>query len=240
MLIGWSCSAPHDNPLDPASPNYTAPPDSVIPDPVPTFSTRLRSVHTARTTNDTYRVSVELWPDSAMSLDTVFCQYRDNTPIGLRLTPATGRWTASLSSGYFGSDSLEAVLGQPFNFIVQYADTEWTCGPKYVFRVIDESPVPLDPDSSEVVGSFPTLSWQPFGAEYPIRYQIIVEHRLEFSIETLWTSDTLLSSARQIQVTDSLPDDNDFHWILFVYDEFGNSSSSLETSFQVVAEEDSL
>ncbi len=242
MLVGWiglSCSAPHDNPLDPASPNFQTPPDSTVERPAPTFSSRVRSVHTGRVTTDTYRVSVELWPDSVINIDTVFCRYREQPPTGMRFSTATGRWTASLTSSFLGDDDLESVVGQPFYFIVeQSGDTTWEVGPRYLFRVIQETPLTADPDSNLVVQPFPVLTWPSFSGSYPYFYQVIVEHKLDFGIvESFWTSDTLLSSVTQIQVPDSLPDDNDWYWILAVYDEFCNTSYSLETHFQVVWED---
>lgn len=237
MLWLGSCSAPHDNPLDPASPNYQEPAPPPGETPIPSFSTTLRSVHTGRTTTDIYKVLAELWPDSALAIDSVTIQYNGLAARRMDLSSTTGRWGVALSSSFIGSDNLESVLGQPFHFFIYTpSDSLWTVGPYYVFRVIQETPLTSDPDSNIVVGPFPTLTWPPFGASFPYKHITVVERKNEIlQIIEEWRSDTLSSAATQVQVSDSLEDDNDYHWILLVFDNYGNTSLSLETPFQVQA-----
>lgn len=237
LFIWWSssCSPPHDNPLDPASDNYVEPPPPPGTTPIPTFSTILRSVHTGRISTDIYKVLPELWPDSALTIDSVLIQYDGLSTRRMSLSTVTGHWSVSLTSSFFGDDDLESIIGQPFYFFVHTPnDSIWSVGPKYVFRIIQETPATGNPDSNLVVGSFPTLNWPAFGGSYPFYYQTVVERKNDIlQIITVWTSDTLASTATQVQVADSLEDDTDYHWILLVFDEYGNTSLSLETPFQV-------
>ncbi len=231
-----ACSAPHDNPLDPASENYRPP---VIPPeelPVPTFQTRVRSVHTARLfpTTDSYSVLTELWPDSVIEIDSVKVRYKTRAPVRMSLTN-DARWAASFSSSYFSDNRLESVVGQPFTFVVYTPEDSHAVGPTFLFRVLQETPVVESPDSNQVAGPFPELVWQPFSAFYPFRYQAAVDRILEFSIVVrVWVSDTLPSSNTSVQVPDSLEDD-DYYWTLFVYDDFNNSTRSREGYFLVEA-----
>lgn len=247
LPVVWllSCSAPHDNPLDPASPNYVEPETTQVDTPPPTFSSIVRSVHRSRTTIDVYSVKTELWPDSNLTIDSVTVQYKATTPRKMTFFP-NGRWQYTLNSTNVGDNDLESAVGEPFYFKVYEAnDSIWTVGPKSFVRVIHDDPITATPSSGETVSPFPTLAWEDFGASYPIRYQAFVEIEDLFNaqIDTVWISDTLSSNVRSIQVTDSLfdtvpnttPDSLFFRWALIVYDNFGNSSISVESTFNVQA-----
>lgn len=237
-----SCSAPHDNPLDPASPNYKEPegPTVIIPDPV--FHTIVRSVHKGRTTIDLYSVQTEVWSDSNMVTDSVTVQYNTTTPRRMTFW-SNGHWIRSFNSNNIGDDDLESAVGEPFFFDVYTPDKTWEVGPSHFVRVIHETPLTESPDSNQTVGPFPVLTWPDFGASYPIRYQAYLEFENKFTaqVETLWISDTLASTSRSVQIPDSLddtvpnstPDSIYYRWSLIVYDMFDNSSISVEAIFNV-------
>ncbi|MCB9391432.1 MAG: hypothetical protein H6506_02135 [Calditrichaeota bacterium] len=238
MVLGilTSCSAPHDNPLDPESANYVAPIPPEEIEPVPTFQARVRSVHTARLfpTTDSYSVLTELWPDSAIQIDSVKVHYDSRAAVRMSLTNE-GRWAATFTSSYFQDDYLESVVGQPFDFLVHSSKDSHEVGPVYLFRVLQATPVVTSPDSNQVVGHQPQFNWEPFSALFPFRYQVALDRILDFSIVArIWASDTLSSNQRIVQYPDSLEDD-DYYWTLYVYDEFTNSSRSREGYFVVEA-----
>jgi len=249
LPFGWllSCAAPHDNPLDPASPNYTKPEEPPIEVPDPVFSAIVRSVHKGRTTIDLYSVETEIWPDSNMITDSVTVQYNTTTPRRMTFNP-NGHWIRSFNSNNIGDDDLEAGVGMPFTFKFYSPDSVWTTGPLSYERVIHDTPETNSPDSLQTVGPHPTFSWPDFAATFPYRYQLNVEFENKYlaEITTVWTSDTLVSAARSIQYPDTLPgfidtvpnsspDSVYYHWTLIVYDAFGNSSVSVEATFNVQA-----
>lgn len=237
-----SCSAPHDNPLDPSSPNYVEPDSTPDETPPPGFSTIVRSVHKGRVTTDVYSVKAELWPDSNMFIDSVTVQYKATPPRTMRFMP-NGHWFYSFNSTNVGDDDLESAVGEPFFYYVYTPDDSiWNVGPAYFVRVIHETPQTDSPDSNQIVDSYPTLSWPNFGASYPFRYQVFIElTNTYFNAipDTPWFSDTLSGSALSVTVSDSLIDSKldslEYNWTLVVYDNFGNSSISVEAEFQVMA-----
>ena len=213
MMLAWglgiSCSAPHDNPLDPESGFYIPPPDTQNVPTVPTFNTSLRTVHVARygTSLQSYYVLAEAWPDSNVSLDSAKIQYLEGARRGLGLS--SGRWSAALTTSALGVSSLEAVIGNPFTFYMYVTgDTvEYTKQPCFVFRVLNEIPLTDSPDSNAITSPWPTLLWPQFSSLYPARLQVTVQRYFDFQFdELIWTSDTLIATTTQISVPDSLED----------------------------------
>lgn len=236
-----SCAAPHDNPLDPESDYYVAPPESLPESPAPTFHTNLRSVHTAYVfpTTHTYSVLAELWPDSALAIDSVQVQYDGRTPVDLDFTGAA-KWAASFSSSYFNDDYLESILGVPFMFTVWTSKDTFVVGPDYVFRVLQDTPTIVSPTSAETTGPRPDLVWNRFDALYPFTFQASIERVLEHQIVAhIWSSDTLLETQNAISLVDSVMadslEDGNYYWTIFVYDNYGNSTRSREGYFTVSA-----
>ncbi|NUO19693.1 hypothetical protein HUU59_09620 [bacterium] len=238
-----SCSAPHDNPLDPESPYFVTPDSVPVTPPEPTFSATVRSVHKGRTTIDLYSVKTELWPDSNVVLDSVTVQYKTTTPRRMTFWP-NGRWIFTFNSTNVGDDDLESAVGEPFYFRAYvHGDSVQTVGPQIFVRVIHDTPQTGSPSSGQIVGALPILTWPDFAASFPFRYQAYVEleDRHNAQVDTVWISDTLSSSVRTIQVSDSLgdtvpdssPDSLFYRWSLIVYDPFGNSSISVESVFNV-------
>ncbi len=242
-LIGLllSCAAPHDNPLDPESDNYVAPPDTTPEAPLPTFQTNLRSVHTSRIfpTTDAYSVLAELWPDSVITINSVKVQYDGRTPVNMSFTNE-GKWAATFSASYFGDDFLESVVGVPFTFTVWTPNDTVEVGPDFLFRVLQATPTIVTPDSNQVTGPRPDLVWDRFDALYPFGFQTSIERVLDFSIVVhIWSSDTLPETQNALQLVDSVMtdslEDGNYYWTVYVYDNYGNSTRSREGYFIVSA-----
>ncbi|MBK6765704.1 MAG: hypothetical protein IPG71_05030 [bacterium] len=236
-----SCAAPHDNPLDPESDYYVAPPESLPASPTPIFHTDLRSVHISRIfpTTDSYTVLAELWPDSALQIDSAMAQYDGRPSVDLAFTNES-KWAAAFTSSYFNDDHLESVIGVPFTFHVWTPKDSFTVGPEYLFRVLQETPTLVSPASSEVTGPRPNLAWNRFDALYPFTFQASIERVLEFQIVAhIWSSDSLLATQNSLPLVDSVMadslEDGNYYWTIFVYDNYGNSTRSREGYFTVSA-----
>jgi hypothetical protein len=225
-----SCEAPHDNPLDPESKNYSGFKYSLS-----AFSGQVRSLHTSRNfpSTDTYSVITEAWTNEDIEVDSVTVTYNSKPPVTLdRLD--FGLWGAYFESAYFGGGTqMQGVLGEPFIFrFAVTGDGIYTLDSLYMFRVIEGTPVLISPVSDDTVGAHPNLSWEAFAAPYAIRYQASVwQYEDEFEAES-WTSELLPDSTEEIQVVDSLVDGN-YYWVLFVIDDLLNSSRSREREFVV-------
>ena len=248
MPILWlmSCTAPHDNPLDPASPYYVEPNPPVVEPPDPEFSTSLHSVHKDRTTFDLYSIDAELWPETNTIIDSVTVQYKDTTPRITHFLSSSGHWIYTFNDNNVDSDDLEGAVGEPFYFTVYTRfDSIWNVGPAYMIRVLHDTPSTLSPTGGVTVGPFPVLAWNDYNATFPYSYQARVESvdRQTTRVVTVWESDTLQSNTMSVMVADSLlntaPDDSsdilNYLWTIIVYDNFGNSAESIESTFKVDA-----
>jgi hypothetical protein len=243
LLWLLSCSAPHDNPLDPASPNYVEPDPPVIVPPDPTFSTSLQSVHKDRTSIDTYRLIAELWPDSNMIIDSVTVQYMNTTARTCRFLSNNGHWSYTFIPNNFGSDDLEVAVGQPFYYHVYTPDGPiWDVGPAYLIRVLHETTTTNSPSGGESVSPFPVMTWEPYNVTFPFTYKVVIEFvTRQVAIDTAWVSESLASNITSVAVTDSLfdsvpnqaSDSLYYQWTIVAYDNFGNLVSSIEAVFNV-------
>ena len=237
LAILWgllSCSAPHDNPLDPESDDYV--PNAGRQYGPEDFRIRVRSLHSARPFSHVYSVLAELWTEELIPIDSASVTFEARKAIGLDPT-VQGIWGTLFASGYFGSDpQMEYAIGRPFVFSVWIRDdSSFTLGPAYLSRVIVETPILIHPMNSDTVQPFVTLEWEPFSAEYFHEYRTSLwRNELDFVAE-IWTSDTLHADTSQIGVPDSLQNGNYF-WTLLVIDRFGNSSRSVEGKFRVQVE----
>ena len=229
LLLLWSgCSAPHDNPLDPASKHYVAPPAEA-----PSLSARASSLHISRNFGtDSYSVICELYGSDAALQDSAWVTFDTSDAVSLSRTDPNTLATVFASS-YFQDPHLNDVLGRPFLFTSK--DNHGTVhhvGPVYMWRVIETVPELTSPTSSDTVDSHPKFSWHPFTATYPFGYLAEVINVTE-GFETLaWTSPLEPESVLFVDYPDSLPD-GDYYWTLSVVDSFQNSARSKEGDFTV-------
>jgi hypothetical protein len=233
LLLGGSfgCSAPHDNPLDPASDRYHPPVATAD------LTGHVRSVHVSRIfpTTDSYSLVTELDGSDAALQDCVWVSYMGRTPIALSRTSAT-QWATVFAAAYFGDSHLQSEIGLPFVFhCLDLSGIQREVGPAYLFRVIEDVPRVLEPDSEDVVSPRPVLSWEPFAADFrPFYYRPAVYASAENFVFTVWTADLLPETQNSIVVPDSLAD-GAYYWALTVVDTFNNSSRSKEGMFTVLA-----
>jgi len=241
LLVGvlwlWcGCSAPHDNPLDPSSPRYRG------PDPTPAqLTASVRSVHISRNfpTTDSYSVITELdGPDAARQVS-AWVAYDGGSAVALlRTAPAT--WATIFAASYFQYPNLGTVVGHPFMFTAQDADSGiHLVGPAYMWRVIEDVPQLASPVLSDTVYSAtPTYSWDRFDADFPFGYEVNVVNLTAGFETTVWTSPLLPSgsdSILSVQQPESLLD-GDYYWTITVEDSFENSSRSKEGGFTIIAD----
>ncbi len=236
FLYVWGCSAPHDNPLDPKSDRYVAPP---VEPYVPEFAARVWSEHVASLfpPTDLYQVLAELTnPDITFIVDSVWITYDGRPSIGANRVSNLA-WIGRFSGSYFGDAHGLSAVGNPFMFDARdLHDSIYVVGPAYLFRVIESIPSVSEPDSNDVVGPWVTLQWQAFPGLYDFTYRasLIYLRGEPLPDTTLWTSAVLPDSVHDAQVPDSLHNGN-YQWTITVIDLFDNSSRSKEGLFSVMA-----
>jgi hypothetical protein len=228
-LLWWSgCSAPHDNPLDPAAKHYVAPPPAQ-----PNLGARARSSHISRNFgSDSYSVIAELFGSDAALQDSAWVQFDTYDPVSLSRTDPTTMATVFASS-YFQDPHLNSVLGRPFMFTAKDNHAvHHEIGPAYMWRVIETVPELTSPTSSDTVDAHPKFSWRPFSATFPFGYRAEVINVTEGFETPAWTSPLEPDSILYVDYPDSLPD-GDYYWTLSVVDSFENSARSKEGDFTV-------
>lgn len=217
------CSAPHDNPLDPAADGYRRPLDLVG---------RIRSVHVDRLTTDIYYVLAELDGSDAEHLDSAWTQYDSRESVRMdSIGPAL--WSSVLTGSYLGDATLRSVR-QPFYFRARdYMGWSHECPPAYLWRVIEDSPRLQSPASGDTLGPRPVLEWQPFAATYPFGYQVAISNVTDpLNPAAAWSSLRYSSDVLSVVVGDSLADGR-YTWSVSVLDQWDNISRSLDGYFIV-------
>ncbi len=231
LLLAGSCgcSAPHENPLDPASDRYHPPLTAAD------LAGHVRSAHVSRNfpTTDSYSLVAELSGADAALQDSAWVSFVGRTPVPLSRTSAT-LWATVFSASYFSDPHLQSEIGLPFVFLsLDNSGLTHQTGPVYLFRVIEDVPRALEPDSQDAVGPRPTLSWESFSPGFhPFYYRPAVYVSAEDFVFTVWVSDDLPKSQLSVTVPDSLAD-GQYYWTVTVVDTFDNTSRSKEGIFTV-------
>jgi hypothetical protein len=224
------CNAPHNNPLDPASPNYRTPADPLR------LTGLVHSEHISYylfPTTDSYAVIAQLSGEDAVLQDSAWVSYDSGNPVGMdRIAP--DRWSARFAASNT-DPQLETVIGQPFVFTVRdYHGVMTTLDPLFMWRVIADVPKVTSPSAYDTVGAFATLVWEPFSAHFPFGFRAEIISTTQVPAASVWSSGLLQDTARTIQCPDSLPN-GDYYWTITVVDSFQNTSRSKQGTFVVEA-----
>jgi hypothetical protein len=174
-------------------------------------------------------------------MDSVWVSYDGRAPVTLRRasqdTSSLQVWKTSLVPSYLSAGTgaedpeMRAVAGKPFvvSFAVQ-GDSVYQLAPVYMFRVIYDTPLLLEPTGRDTVGVNPQLTWQLYDAPFTFNYLTTVwRDEAEFEVQ-IWTSDSLSADTSRLIVDIPLPTGN-YYWTLFVIDAYGNYSRSVEGEF---------
>ena len=224
------CDWPRDNPLDPKALNYGSaePPDIVLPE------LQITSFHSLQwfPYGDYFSLEITVSGSNADLSDSVIFIYDDTTCY--QLNRESEIWRLSLESSIFPDNSLSDLIGKPFHAVL-YLDSDSLSASEeaYLFRVIDEVPVTLEPVNT-YVEPYPEFSWNPFEAQFSFTYKISIVHLSASGYGTEVESISDISSdSTSYVLTDSLPSGN-YYWTIAVEDIFGNIARSIEAGFTVV------
>jgi hypothetical protein len=104
---------------------------------------------------------------------------------------------------------------------------------KFIPRIVQDVPVIISPTSLEIINNFPhDFSWQPIFLDYDFSLKIEI-YQINIGIFTKVREYKNISSLESTYtVTQSLPT-GDYFWVIYIVDEFGDTSSSKEGSFRI-------
>lgn len=208
-------------------------------DGLPIFrSISIYSTHISRwfPTEDLYRldavVSVED-PDGLGDVDSVwFAIPSRDFEYGLRATNISGQYEEFILSESLPGNSLYALQGD--QIVVEAMDAAGlisTSDPRHILRVIDYTPVAIDPQGQEVLDtSTPTLSWEDAALPYEFTYRVEVT-RVQANVETTFYSKPDIPSDNLSHQVDMDLSPGTYYWTVFVVDQYGNRSRSKEAGF---------
>lgn len=139
----------------------------------------------------------------------------------------------------FGSLNLfSALVGKPITFVARDAVKDTVTSAVYfITRIIEESPLMLQPNTSPpnspVTVPF-TFSWAPVALPYPFTYTIEIYPNLLVPVPPVVEITNIPATETSFEYTDALnlPAD-DYYWVLYVVDDFGNRSRSVKTTLSV-------
>lgn len=149
-----------------------------------------------------------------------------------RLRPEDPEFFIRIRPSVIGFSHPEAMIGQPFVFHAEDAPgSKIDSGPRFITRVIREVP---EADILNQPQTLPiTFRWQPLqnpGFPYSFTIEIYLDSPIQFppiivledipSTETSWLFSGPLAS-------------NDYFWVIYIVDEFGNRSRSLPRELMV-------
>jgi len=110
-----------------------------------------------------------------------------------------------------------------------------TSGPRHLLRVIETIPVLTSPGglvSIPISQGNITFRWQPMRLPFLFTYTVEI-YRLDFGLQTLVARvPQIPSTADSVRLVNNfLPGDH--FWVLYIVDEYGNSSRSRESAFLI-------
>ncbi len=151
--------------------------------------------------------------------------------IFVEVTP--GRYVHSIPSDRLPA-GLVALQGREFQLLAKDRSGEinWS-DPQSMIRVIEETPLALDPDNLTVLTeSQPTFNWAPMTLQYPFTFRLdIVQinqnvESIVQTIESIPATDTTITAVSPLLA-------GNYFWTISVVDEFGNRSRSREAGFRI-------
>lgn len=103
----------------------------------------------------------------------------------------------------------------------------------YIPRIVQDVPVLIAPTGLQIINTFPTeFSWEQVYLEYDFELKIEI-YQINFGIfSKIREYKNILPNQTTFVVNQALPA-GDYFWIIYIVDEFGDTSSSKEGAFRV-------
>jgi hypothetical protein len=129
--------------------------------------------------------------------------------------------------------TLHELIGKPFWFFIKdipgYTSVS---SPQFISRIIEDTPQLISPTGLVIISSFPiTFKWTAINTiPFPFSLRIeIYSIDLGLRVEEI---NNIESTTNEFIYSTPLSN-GDYYWILYIVDEYGNRSSSKESSFRI-------
>jgi len=230
---------PHDNPYDPASPNYHPPADTVAP-----VHASAGSIHFGDwVVDDRFWLSVTAQFTPAVHPDSVWTMLDSTRVSRLQQSDSDSRvWlTESEEPEIYANTGgrIEMLVGYPLTlrWWVSGGDSA-TSAPFYLKRVIYDLPAVQFPDyDTTLTTRQPHLRWDPYYDDFKYTFTVEVTKVTATNFrQTVFRATGISPDSLGCQVTTNLPlvqDPEFLYWTIGVVDDFGNTARSLEARFNV-------
>jgi hypothetical protein len=174
-------------------------------------------------------------PDGSADIDSVWMEIQAGQDVfALERTGQNGTYEVSVTEQELSVPSLYYLQGKPI--IVYCRDLLENIGHSdkmYIPRIIEETPGLVSPTALEEVGSAPiTFEWEPVfpGFSYTFRLEI---YQINLGVYNKIHEFTQLPPGSRTFTFEQPLDAGDYFWVLYIIDDFGDSSRSKEGAFRV-------
>jgi hypothetical protein len=143
------------------------------------------------------------------------------------------KWYAYTFSVYdLGIAKVEQLVGYKFEIYVKdIFEHDINIGLGMVERIIRNEPLFQSPSGNEVTSSSPMLTWERFDPGFTFTYMVQI-YTAEITPQLIWEWNKLDAEQTSYTVDIVLPPD-EYFWVIWAIDEFGNRARSKPASFRV-------
>ena len=149
-------------------------------------------------------------------------------------TGANGLYQQTIFENQMPVQTMRSLEGIPMHFICwDRVNNKTLSSDKYIPRIVQDVPVIISPTALQVINNFPTeFSWEQIFLEYDFNLKIEI-YQINIGIfSKVREYNNILPNTATFMVNQSLPP-GDYFWVIYIVDEFGDTSSSKEGSFRV-------
>lgn len=142
-------------------------------------------------------------------------------------------FSGELDRNDLGIASIQQLIGKPIELDIEdFPGSVTVSEPQFITRIIERVPVGISPLFT-TISNFPfELSWEPLSLPYPFTFDIEIK-KINFTFISPAGSLRNISSTDTSATFNSVLEPGEYIWELYIVDEFGNRSRSLENPFVV-------
>ncbi|MGH1366715.1 MAG: carboxypeptidase-like regulatory domain-containing protein [Calditrichia bacterium] len=132
----------------------------------------------------------------------------------------------------FGINTLEALIGKPAFFWIQDAEGAKSAVIQgQLARIITQLPRPLEP--SGLIGMPFDFHWEQRTLPFDFTYAIEIYLNVGINLPPVDTIEDIPSNQTLLSYNNPALNQQNYFWVLYIVDEFGNRSRSYETTLQI-------
>lgn len=167
--------------------------------------------------------------DGVVDIDSVSCWVEDILDT-FRLEYDDGVYKKTIQAKTLPGNTLESLAGKDVFFIAyDKAGASSVSSPCAITRIIDEIPTLVEPVNFQIADKNPTLVWNKTLTSFPYSCRVEV---MSTQLGVIWSRDGISSNDTTVTVDENLEAD-DYSWVVWIVDEYGNHSRSITAGFKV-------